>query len=67
MKCKDCAEGKRHTRNGHGCVQCILYGMILLEDHECTRKGAKRRERDEDQRDEGEDETEIQRDGCGAA
>ena len=67
MKCKDCAEGKRHTRNGHRCVHCILYGMILLEDHECTRKGGRRREPDDDQLREGGEETGIREDGSGAA
>lgn len=41
MKCKDCPAGKKITRRSHGCVECIPYGMILLEDHECEREGWK--------------------------
>jgi len=59
MKCKDCPAGKKITRRSRGCVECIQYGMILLEDHECTREGWKEYERDDDQRGEGEAETEI--------
>ncbi len=43
MKCKECAEGKRFA---DGSVYCIHYGMIIREDHECTREGARIRERD---------------------
>ena len=59
MKCKDCPAGKKITRRSQGCVECIQYGMILLEDHECTREGWKEYERNDDQRGEGEAETEI--------
>ena len=64
MKCKDCAEGRRFSA---GSVFCVQYGIIIRDEHECTREGGRRRERDEDQRGEGEDETEVQRDGRGAA
>jgi len=69
MKCKDCKHGKRMTRRGQGCVDCILYGMILVEDHECQQKGCEPRSEngDEDQRGAGEDEAEIRGDGAGAA
>ena len=62
MICKDCPAGKRFTRRGHGCVECIQYGMILVEDHECEREGRKEYERKDDQRGEGKDETEIRPD-----
>ena len=47
MKCKDCPAGKKFTRRSHGCVECIQYGMILLEDHECEREGWKEYEHTE--------------------
>ena len=52
MKCKECAEGRRLTEIK---ILCILYGMILHEDHECTQKGGRRRERDADAGDGGRD------------
>ena len=64
MKCKDCAEGRRFSA---GSVYCIPYGMIIREDHECQQKGGRPRERDEDQREPGEDEAEIQGERGGAA
>lgn len=45
MKCKDCAEGKRHSA---GSVYCIQYGIILSANHECGREGAKIRGRERD-------------------
>ena len=36
MKCKRCPEGRRFAR---GSVECLLYGMIIREDHEGTREG----------------------------
>lgn len=41
MRCRDCTAGKRISRNGRRCVFCRMYGMILREDHECTREGWK--------------------------
>lgn len=41
MICKFCPAGRRHTRNGHRCVNCLLYGIVVREDHECTREGWK--------------------------
>ena len=66
MKCKDCRHGKRMTRRGQGCVDCLLYGMILLEDHECERKGCEPRDGDDDQREENGNETEVSDHGGGA-
>ena len=43
MKCKDCAEGKRYAA---GSVFCKQYGMIIREEHECIREGARIRERE---------------------
>ena len=45
MKCKECAEGKRHSA---GSVYCLQYGIILNAEHECGREGARIRERDAD-------------------
>ena len=39
MKCKDCPEGKRYMS---GSVYCHLYGIIIREEHECTREGGRR-------------------------
>lgn len=55
MKCKDCAEGRRFAP---GSTYCILYGMIVSDEHECTLPGgersegleARRRERDTGER-----------------
>lgn len=44
MKCRDCAEGRRFTKDSYFCV---MYGMIVREKDKCTRKGARQRERDE--------------------
>lgn len=39
MKCKHCPAGRRTIRNEHRCVNCLLYGIVMKEDHECTREG----------------------------
>ena len=44
MRCRDCAEGKPFAA---GSYFCVMYGMIVREKDKCTRKGARRRERDE--------------------
>lgn len=63
MKCRECGNGKPIAEDG---VYCVQYGIIISRSHECTRKGARRRERDEDRRgDDGEGETEIQENGGG--
>lgn len=67
MKCRNCPAGRRITRNDHRCVVCIVYGMILKEDHECQREGWKNYERDEDHRAERGQETGLPEDGGGAA
>lgn len=69
MKCRDCKHGKKMTRRGLGCVDCIRYGMILLEDHECRQKGCEPRSEDgdEDLRGAGGDEAEVRNDGTGIA
>lgn len=41
MICRFCPAGRRHTRNGYRCVNCLLYGMVMRENHECTREGWK--------------------------
>ena len=64
MKCRDCAEGRRFSA---GSVFCLQYGMIIREDHDCTQKGGRLRERDEDQRGESEDKAEIPGERGGAA
>ena len=64
MKCRECAEGRRYAE---GSVWCVQYGMIIREDHECTREGGRLRE-DGDQGGEMQGETEDQPgDGEGAA
>lgn len=63
MKCKDCQEARRHM---NGSVSCILYGMIIDENHECTREGGKRNDGAADQRNDGESEDETGEDGRGA-
>ena len=64
MKCRDCHQARRF---GEGAVFCVIYGMIIREDHECTREGWKIHDEDDDQRGESADETEIQRGRGGAA
>lgn len=44
MKCRDCARGRRFA---DGAVNCILYGMIINENHECERKGRMARGEDD--------------------
>ena len=45
MKCKKCPEGRRFAA---GSIECLLYGMIIREDHEGTREGCKQHDGDED-------------------
>lgn len=42
MICKNCPEGRRYA---NGSVNCIMYGIIIREDHECIRTGGKKHER----------------------
>ena len=67
MICRDCPAGVRVMRNGHKCVHCILYGMILKEDHECQREGWKEYGRIKDHGENGEGQAEIQENSRGAA
>ena len=39
MICKLCPEGRRFAG---GSVYCLLYGIVIREDHECCREGGKR-------------------------
>ena len=64
MKCRDCPEGKRMTVRK---VMCILYGMIISAEHECTREGGRRHDRDENHGEKQREETGLQKDGGGAA
>ena len=45
MKCRECARSRRFAE---GALMCVHYGMIIRENHECGREGAKLRELDED-------------------
>ena len=64
MKCKNCPEGRRFAE---GSTYCVLYGMIIRDEHECIREGGRRHDRDGDHGAEGTDGTEIQGDSRGAA
>ena len=64
MKCRDCAEGKPIGGDG---ILCIQYGIIIGANHECTREGGRRRERDQDHGETGGGETELSEDSSGAA
>lgn len=50
-----------------GSVHCLLYGMIIREEHECTLEGGKRHDGDEDLSGAGDDKAGLQKDGGGAA
>ena len=67
MICKVCPAARRTRRNGHRCVICQIYGIIVLESHECTREGWKDYDRNDDHGQDGGGETEIQEDSGGAA
>ena len=45
MKCRECAEGKKHSAAS---VFCIQYGIVMRSDHECTLEGARIREYERD-------------------
>lgn len=42
MTCRDCPEGRKFAE---GAVNCLLYGMIIRADHQCTRKGGEQHDR----------------------
>ena len=50
-----------------GSVYCHLYGIIIREEHECTREGGRQRDRSADHSQGGEDGTEVQTDSGGTA
>ena len=64
MKCRDCANGKRISGNG---ILCIQYGIIISADHNCTLKGGRLRERDEDHGEDGGGKAELSENSGGAA
>lgn len=64
MICKNCPVGRRYAA---GSIYCLLYGMIIRDDHECTREGGKRHERYEGDPGEERKETGLQEDGWDAA
>ena len=46
MKCKECAEARKHMA---GSRYCVHYGIVIREDHECLRDcGRPRTEETED-------------------
>ena len=63
MICKNCPEGRKYAA---GSRFCILYGMYIREDHECTREGGKRHERYAGDHGEVREETGLQEDGWDA-
>ena len=63
MRCRECGYAKKFAE---GCALCLLYGMIIREDHICRGKGRERRE-DERYDPVGEGEAGLQEDGGGAA
>ena len=67
MRCKYCPAGKKQMRNGHRCVMCLLYGMVLKEDHECFREGWRDYDRHADHSENGKGTAEIQENSRGAA
>jgi len=40
MKCKECAEARPFAEDA---VMCLLYGVIIRAEHECTLKGGRKR------------------------
>lgn len=67
MTCGKCPEGRRFAK---GSTYCRMYGMILREEHECTRRGGNRHDAaggTADNGEDGENSTELQENGSGAA
>ena len=64
MKCKRCPEGRRFAEDG---IYCVMYGMILREEHECRLEGGKRHDEDAGGGAGGGGETEVHEDRGGAA
>ena len=57
MTCKECRKAKRFAP---GSMYCLLYGIIIREDHEGNLKGCEDDDGDPDLRGKGADGTEIQ-------
>ena len=57
MTCKECRKAKRFAP---GSMYCLLYGIIIREDHEGNLKGCEDDDGDPDLRRKGTDGTEIQ-------
>lgn len=64
MTCGRCPEGRRYMQ---GSVFCNRYGIIINEEHECTREGGKRHDRAADHSEDIGEKTGLQKDGSGAA
>lgn len=66
MICKNCPEGRRFAK---GSINCLLYGMIIRDMHECIREGGKRHDTDGTAGDgtENREETELPENSSGAA
>ena len=64
MTCGRCPEGRRFADGG---VWCVMYGMILRENHECRLEGGKRHEQDAGGGADGGGEAEVYEDRGGAA
>ena len=56
MRCRECEHSRMHSQ---GAVWCVEYGIYIRADHECRLEGRKKRERDDDQRGEGEEKAEV--------
>ena len=57
MTCRECRKAKRFAP---GSMYCLLYGIIIREDHEGNLKGCEDDDGDPDLRGKGTDGTEIQ-------
>ena len=64
MKCGECVRGRRFAQ---GSVFCVMYGVIISEDHECGLEGGKRHEGADNQREDGGGEAEGAEDDSGTA
>ena len=66
IACWECDFAFRRSRSG--LIYCVVYGMVLPEDHLCIREGAKKRDGDGcDRIGRIESEAELSEDGGGAA
>lgn len=60
MTCRRCPEGRRFA---NGSTFCRFYGMMLRDDHECTRERGKEHERNGYFRHEGYDGPRVRENG----